>query len=133
MRAKKSERTQRLIELSVLKKELAAKRLRQSSVQFEQHDQLLKQLQDYSQEYQQRFHAQGELGMTLFQSNIYHTFLNHLHDAKEGQQQQVQVLQGQLQRDMQYWLQLEQTIESLKKKKRLERRQEEKKQQKKRT
>jgi len=102
--AKKSIRFNSVVKYTESKEDQAAKKLAESQHNLQDQQQRLQSLQQFHDEYAQRFNLLGQQGMQAGQVRDYHAFVGKLKGAVEQQQRMVKIAQGNVEEKKFAWI-----------------------------
>ncbi len=100
---KRSQRLEPVVKVAENREQQAARSLGDSQSALKQAQQRLDELKNYREEYIQRFHANGAVGMSAVQMGDYRLFLSNLSRAIEQQTGLVQQAAAVVEQQRQQW------------------------------
>lgn len=103
MAKKRSQRLEPVVKLAENREQQAARALGDSQSALNQAEQRLDELKNYREEYIQRFHANGAVGMSAVQMGDYRLFLSNLSRAIEQQAELVTQAAAVVEQQRQQW------------------------------
>lgn len=104
MARKGSERLQTLLKLAAMREQVAARHLAQSNERLQQAAEQSRQLQQYEQDYQQRYVSDGATPVSRNFLLNYQGFFRQLETAQVQQQRAIQIREGDRELARQRWL-----------------------------
>lgn len=102
--AKKSQRFNTVVKYSESKEDQAARKLAESHHNLQDQQQRLQSLQQFHDEYAQRFNLIGQQGMQAIQVRDYHAFVAKLKGAVKQQERMVEIAQGNVEEKKITWI-----------------------------
>lgn len=102
--AKKSQRFNTVVKYSESKEDQAALKLAKAQHNLQDQQQRLQSLQQFHDEYAQRFNLMGQQGMQAVQVRDYHAFVAKLKDAVKQQERMVEIAQGMVEEKKMAWI-----------------------------
>ena len=102
--AKKSQRFNSVVRYSESKEDKAAQKLAESQHNLQDQQQRLQSLEQFHDEYAQRFSLIGQQGMKAGQVRDYHAFVAKLKGAVEQQQRMVKIAEGNVEEKKLAWI-----------------------------
>jgi len=100
---KRSQRLEPVVKVAENREQQAARDLGDSQLAFTQAEQRLDELKNYREEYIQRFHTNGAVGMSAVQMGDYRLFLSNLSRAIEQQVELVKQAASVVEQQREQW------------------------------
>ena len=115
MTVKRSKRMQKLVDIESQIARPLLSAFKAEQVRLQQEKQALSDLLGYRDEYSSRFKSTGGAGISSFQMQDFHCFLQKLDDAIFGQRQALIMTQQRLEAAQKAWQQAQQRVDALQK------------------